>query len=332
MTVHDKVCCLVQAAGTVMEDIDEVSVYDNEDEPHPLDGGVAIPTMVSDLFLNPVQNVVPPIGHGLRRVLSVEVLFTYDDEDTNMEETMSIRPRPLRRASSIPSLCCSTPTLSSPISIPSRKRLSTDRSSSGLGMSPATPSSSHVFSLPSMRRNKPRPPSERSLASSSDYNRQPSSTSIDSSIQIITGGSMSPSGPASPKKKLEPSQLALNKRHGNGMVATGSGHHDNQQDLSGSMGSGLSEATPSEDETTSKAPPTNHQTPPTSSDKNQQATPPANEGRPYQSSSSYADYGLESENDSTTEWEWARNILLASPIVIAAGLTIAYFLLRAKKY
>lgn len=311
----------MQAVGTVIEE--EVSVYDNEDEPHPLDGGVAIPTMGSDLFLNPVQNVhVPPIGHVLRRVLSVEVLFTSDEDDTTMEETMSIRPCPLRRVSSTPSLCCSTPTLSSPISIPSRKRLSTDRSSSGLGMSPATPSSSHIFSLPSMRRNR---------TSSSDYTRQPSSTSIDSSIHIITSGSMTPSGPASPKRKLEPSQLALNKRHSNGLVATGSGHHDNQEDLPGSMGSGLSEATPSEDET-SKAPPTNHQGLPTSSDRDQQATPPANEGRLYQSSSSYADYGLESENDSTTGWEWAKTILLASPVVIAAGLTIAYFLFRAKKY
>lgn len=311
---------------------DEVSVYDNEDEPHPLDSGVAIPTMGSDLFLNPVQNVVPPIiGHGLRRVLSVEVLFTSDEDDTTVEETVSNRPRPLSRVSSVPSLCCSTPTLSSPISIPSRKRLSTDRSSSGLGMSPATPSSSHVFSLPSMRRNKPRPPSDHSLASSTDYTRQLSSTSTDSSIHIITaGGSMSPAGPASPKKKLEPSQLALNKRHSNGQVTTGSGHHDNQQDLPGSMGRGLSEATPSEDET-SKTPPTNHQTPLPSSDRDQ-APPPANEGHQYQSSFSYADYGLESENDGTTGWEWARNVLLASPLVIAAGLTVAYFLFRAKKY
>lgn len=307
---------------------------DTEDRPHPLDGGITMPTLGADLFLNPVQNVVPPIGHGLRRVLSVEVLFSSDEYDAAAEERVKIRAQSLSRVSSVPSLCSSILSPSSPISIPSRKRLSTDRSSSGIGMSPATPLSPYVFSLPSMQQNKPRPLSRSSLASSSDYGRQSSSTSLESSIHIITaGGNMSPSATSFPRKKIEPSQLAQNKRQSDrSLVATTAGH----QDRPGSEGCGLSTATPPENwmvTSATKTPPTDHQTPPISGDKDLQATPPVNKvhQQPYQSSPSYADYGLESENDRMTEWKWAKGILLASPLLIAAGLALAYLVFRAKK-
>jgi hypothetical protein len=47
------------------------------------------------------------------------------------------------------------------------------------------------------------------------------------------------------------------------------------------------------------------------------------------SSDGYASYGLESENDRTTEWEWTQ--LLGHPLLplaVATALLIAYYVFR----
>ena len=340
----------------------QMSVRDEDEGPHPPCILHDLPTeMGSELFLAPVHDIIPPIGRGLRRVISVEVLFTADECDsTAQEEREAIRTQSLNRVSSVPSMSSSIPSPTCPIPIPSQKHLSTDQSGSGTGMGPVSSSPSFVFSLPSMRRNKPHPLSRDNLASSpssTDFTRQASTTSMDSGIHIITAGSgMSPSPPASAgsplkRRRFEPSQLAQQNR-GSGaemLMVTNSADCNRQDDLvSRSSGCVQLEATPTSEgsQTTSttlnntqmndETPPTNDQTTPTSDDTNQQATPPTNEdGFLVQrsltdSSDGYADYGLGS--GSMTEWERTKHILLLPvlPVVIVTSIILIYSLFRSR--
>ena len=288
-------------------------------------------TTDSELFLASIYDMAPPIGRGLRRVISVEVLFSTPAEDgcQGTAEMVSMRSSSLSRVSSLPSMSSSIPSPTTPVSIPyHRNHPST--SSSGIGMSPS--SSPLVFTLPSMRphplsHDKPRPPS----SVSSEYRRH---SSIDSSIHIISSVGMSPPATSSSPRTRYSCWVESARRHwsrdSSGLLSM----------TTSSNGCGQSQATPTKngkeaaplliDVNSSETPPTNHhQNIPRSHD---QATPPSNNGGlPLilpSSSDSYADYGLELGNGSTTEWEWNYKLLATAAVVVGIGLTLAYWKFR----
>ena len=341
----------MQAVQPLLSTIDEqVSVI----EDRPL-GGDGISCTGSELFLVPLHDVAPPIGRGLRRVISVEVLFLSEEDQAVVEERgremAAIRRQSLNRVSSLPSMSGSVSSPSSAIPIPVHHRLSTDHSSS-LSSSP----SSLVFSLPSMRGKRD---SLASNTSSIELNRQASSTSVDSTIRIITGGTMSPSTPASagsPRKRhsFEPSQLTqppFQFRTSQTGVSTIDGMQDapthkptecDQPKATPTTNEFKLEATPTPHSKTTSANSTNDSqispTLPTNQTNDPQATPTSDDHRRQAthlvqereistqqsltessgSSDAYVDYGLEeSGNGSMTEWEWewAESILLLSPVL-----------------
>lgn len=311
--------------------------------------------MGSDLFLAPLQEIASPIGRGLRRVNSVEVLFiTYDGCHGDVD-TVARSKQSFGRVSSLPSLSSSIPSPSTPISIPSRKKhLSTDHSSisSGIGMgfspSPSTPSS--VFTLPSMRseidHRKPHPQSQDSMlssSSSSSLRHQSSITSYDSSIHIITtggdAGNMSPSTPSSPvfirhttTPLNEQSHLATHSRMSQGslpLTTTTTRGRGQVQTTPISDDSGQTQATPISGDT-SNGMLTRSETPPTNQS-HEQATPPnqaPTRTLTSTSSDSYADYGLDNENENMTELE--LDLLLSPPAIalsVVIGFTITYYII-----
>ena len=341
----------MQAVQPLLSTIDEqVSVIEDRRL-----GGDGISCTGSELFLASLHDVVPPIGRGLRRVISVEVLFLSEEDQAALEERgremAAIRRQSLKRVSSLPSMFGSVSSLSSPIPIPAHHRLSTNHSSS-LSSSP----SSLVFSLPSMTGKRD---SLASNTSSIELNRQGSSTSVDSTIRIITGGTMSPSTPASagsPRKRhsFEPSQLTQTP------FQFRTGHKPTKCDqpkATPTTNEFKLEATPTLHSKTTSANSTNDsqitQTPPTNQTNDPQATPTSDDHHRQAthlvqereistrqswtessgSSDAYVDYGLEEAgNDSMKEWEWVERILLLSPVlphVVGAGFVLVNAVFRS---
>lgn len=142
--------------------------------------------MGSDLFIAPVNEIAPPIGRGLRRVISVEVLFTLPPEEEEEEEEdgvqeMSItagKRGSIARSSSLPSIS-SYASLSSPLSLSSLSPRKHDQSTD------------NVFTLPSMRNhgNRPHPLDSNNLATPEGY--KPQSSVEGPSIKLV-GGASSP--------------------------------------------------------------------------------------------------------------------------------------------
>jgi hypothetical protein len=312
--------------------------------------------MGSQLFLWPVQEITPPIGRGLRRVISVEVLFSTTSDSVDMETEFSLNRASLSRVSSLPSICSSILSPTSPVSIPSpRKRMSTDRSS-------GSPSSPSVFTLPSMRK-RPRPlDSTGSLATSvssttspSDYRRQSSS-----SIRLVGGGDPASPVPSSPLTSRARFDKPSSRPSGLVSRASRSGSEDRK--IAG--GCGQIVTTPTHDDThsnrSSKSPPTVQQNgggfhdnplptdnPPTVEPDsgihdNQKTTPTNNEPYPIpvqrsvtgSSEGSYADYGLaESGDGRMTEWEWKWKLVKISAVLLtaAAGIAVALVVVRKNR-
>ena len=159
----------------------------------------------TDLFA-PLQEIVPAVGGGLRRVISVEVLFAVDKDDScdisehSTAKDIVARKQSITRVSSLPSLYSSSPRSTvSPIHIPLHARLSSTQSSS-LTYSPALSSSSpvsSVFSIPSMKLRQDfaaiteSPETKATIATVVDplavVNRQSSTPS--ETIRVVSGSS-----------------------------------------------------------------------------------------------------------------------------------------------
>ena len=341
-SLHFHSWCFQDVGGVV-----ERQVCDHDDRPHPQEAPPTVPGMEmgSQLFLWPVQEITPSIGRGLRRVISVEVLFSTTSDSGDMETEFSLNRASLSRVSSLPSICSSILSPTSPVSIPSpRKRMSADRSS-------GSPSSPSVFTLPSMRK-RPRPldstssqaTSVSSTTSSFDYRRQSSS-----SIRLVGDpASPVPSSPLTSRAKFEETSSRPS-----GLVSRASRSRSEDRKIAGGGGQIVTTPTPNDTHSnqSSKSPPTvqqngggfhdNHQTaalptdnPPTVEPgsgihDNQKTTPTNNEPYPIpvqrsvtdSSEGSYADYGLRESGDGRmTEWEWKLVKISAVLLTAAAGI------------